>query len=84
MVFVSVSFASSALLEGISRGVPCIVVRECNVEDYVPFDHHVVPVRDVAGALELIDDFTDRGHLLNLREKQSRWLEGVTVFPDDV
>lgn len=35
LVFLSVTVGSSALLEGMGRGIPCITVRETAAEDYV-------------------------------------------------
>jgi hypothetical protein len=46
MVFVTVSLGSSALLEGLGRGIPCMIVRAMKVEDYTALDPEWFPIGD--------------------------------------
>jgi tetratricopeptide (TPR) repeat protein len=53
MVFVTVSFGSSALLEGMSRGIPALIVRNFPVADYTTIDTQIVPAKTTG---EIIDE----------------------------
>lgn len=47
MIYMTVSYGSTALLEGLSRGIPCMIVREVAVEDYTGIDSAFVPIAKV-------------------------------------
>ncbi len=54
MLFVSVSMGSSALLEGLSRGIPGLVVRDFPVRDYTTLDADTFPTGRVGEMLDTI------------------------------
>lgn len=68
MLFVSVSMGSSALLEGLSRGVPGLIVRDFRVRDYTTIDEEAFPVRSSHDALEVIESCARPDGLAKLLE----------------
>lgn len=54
MVFASVSMGTSALIEGLTRGIPGFVVREFPVRDYTTLDAEAFPIVPAAEAMELL------------------------------
>jgi hypothetical protein len=50
LVFATVSLGSTAIYEGMSRGIPGMVVRDFDVSDYTTLGDKTVPVVDVPGA----------------------------------
>ena len=46
MIYLTISFGSTALLEGLGRGIPCMIVRDFPVEDYTGIDSTSVPIGD--------------------------------------
>ena len=73
MIFVCISQSSSALLEGVARGVPGLTVKEINTADYVKLDQNYFPSTDVNSALSLIDSFANLNNLENLWHSQRIW-----------
>lgn len=53
-LFVSISMGTSALLEGLGRGIPGIVVRDFPVRDYTTLDPDAFPTITTEEALELV------------------------------
>jgi hypothetical protein len=58
MVYVSISMGSSALLEGLSRGVPGLIVRDFPVRDYTTLDDDAFPTGPVEKMLKLVASCT--------------------------
>lgn len=58
MVYASVSMGTSALVEGLSRGIPGLIVREFPVRDYTTLDAETFPILSAASATELIETCT--------------------------
>lgn len=54
MVFASVSMGTSALIEGLTRGIPGFVVREFPVRDYTTLDAEAFPILPATEAMELL------------------------------
>lgn len=54
MVFASVSVGTSALIEGLSRGIPGFVVREFPVRDYTTLDEETFPIVPSAEAMKVL------------------------------
>ncbi len=80
MIFLTVSLASSALLEGIGRGVPAMVVREGPVEDYVAIDPAVVPAVPPDVILSEIEACCSGEKYEALRKLQADWFRAETHF----
>lgn len=69
-VMVSVSVGSSALLEGASRGIPGVLVRNGFARDYLATGEGGVRPMEVAKALDLVADVTHESAWLDLRNRQ--------------
>lgn len=76
MIFISVSLLSAALMEGLGRGIPCMVVREAPVEDYLQIDSIEVPIGTVELITMEIIRCLDHSYLKLLIERQLRWYRG--------
>jgi len=70
MIFVSVSFGSSALLEGISRGIPGMIVRDFHVEDYTLLDPQYIPTGKSDVIIEEIKRCMDYGYRKKMIDRQ--------------
>lgn len=70
VLFVSVSMGTSALLEGLSRGIPGLVVRDFPVRDYTTIDAEVFPTGSTELMLDVIASCTDPGGLRALLDAQ--------------
>jgi tetratricopeptide (TPR) repeat protein len=55
MLFASISMGSSALLEGLSRGIPGLVVRDFPVRDYTTLDERAFPTGTAPEMLAVIE-----------------------------
>jgi hypothetical protein len=73
MVYVSVSFGSSALLEGISRGIPAMIVRDFKVEDYTLLDPEYTPTGASDEIVEEISRCLDYDYRMRLIQKQTQY-----------
>jgi hypothetical protein len=82
MIFLTVSLGSATILEGIGRGIPSMVVRETEAEDYINFDRSCVPVGTVDQIIENLRGCADRTILNELTVKQIEWLERELHFTD--
>jgi len=74
MVFVSMTYASSALLEGITRGVPALVATKQQVENYVPVAGSPIPVVSPRAAWDVLIALLEPGAYDALSEAQRVWL----------
>lgn len=55
MLFASISMGSSALLEGLSRGIPGLVVRDFPVRDYTTLDERAFPTGTAQEMLAVVE-----------------------------
>ncbi len=81
MVYVSVSFGSSALLEGISRGIPAFVVRNFSVEDYTLLDPDYIPTGTTKEIVSRIGKCVDYNYRIKLINRQIRYFCKQTGVP---
>jgi hypothetical protein len=79
LIYISVSFGSSALLEGLGRGIPCMVVREGCVEDYTGIEAPV-PIGDVEFILRTLCKCQDPVELDEMTRQQMAWYRMETDF----
>jgi hypothetical protein len=70
MILISVSYGSSALLEGIGRGIPAMIVRDFKIEDYTTIDTTSVPTGSTDYILQEIINCTDYEYRRQLIQKQ--------------
>lgn len=73
MIFVCISFASTALLEGIARGIPCMIVRETEVLDYAYVDSSVVPTGSADYVIDTILKCANEAGYNSLVARQQQW-----------
>ncbi|SMY00929.1 tetratricopeptide repeat protein [Brevibacterium antiquum] len=69
-IFVSVTVGSSALLEGVTRGIPGLIVREGFARDYLATGDDLFENLGLGEAVSLIGRMTDRAAWTNARDKQ--------------
>jgi hypothetical protein len=84
MVFLFPGQLSSALIEGIERGIPCVIVREDEtIEDHLGFDiPPCVPMGGVAAILEEIAQCQDPIYRQELVDRQVSWCETQVRWRD--
>lgn len=70
MLFVSISMGTSALIEGLSRGIPGIVVRDFPVRDYTTLDEDAFPTGSVTEMLTVVAACTEPDGYLQLLERE--------------
>lgn len=92
-LFVSLSVGSSALLEGGTRGIPGLVVREGFARDYLATDESLFQALSVSEAVEMIDTLAEAEAWTSNREALMAALarelatepkEEVAAFPSSV
>jgi hypothetical protein len=81
MIYLSIDYGSTALLEGIARGVPCMIVREQPIVDYTLLSEAVVPIGDAEAIWACIGRCRDPAHYERLARSQIDWLTAETT-PD--
>lgn len=81
MVFVSVTLGSSALMEGLGRGIPCMIVRTVDIEDYTTIDPARFPVGDVAKVIAELERCRDSKVLEDMTREQLAHYRAECVFP---
>lgn len=74
-VFVSLSVGSSALLEGLTRGIPGFTIEGGAARDYVAADEGVVQAYDLDAAVGLLRRLTLRAEWEDYRKRQTVALE---------
>lgn len=72
MVFASTSMGTSALIEGIARGIPGFIVREFHVRDYTTLSEDSFPILSVAGAIDLLKRASTAEGYTGLIEEEQR------------
>lgn len=83
MIFVTISFGSTALLEGLGRGIPCMIVRETPVEDYSAIDPTHIPVGSIELVTGEIQKCRSHEYLKLLATRQLAWYARQTSFSPD-
>lgn len=81
-LFVSISMGTSALLEGIGRGIPGLVVRDFPVRDYTTIDPRAFPTIPTAAALELVDSCTTATGWQALLDRETAYYSAELVHAD--
>jgi hypothetical protein len=70
MLFVSISVGSGALLEGLARGIPCVIVKDFPAREYLALAPDVIPTGPVDEILEIVKACTESGGLTRLTRQQ--------------
>ncbi len=81
MIFSTISLGSTALLEGIGRGIPGLIVREFPVVDYTALDAKYLQVGDTDFVIGQIRSCADPAYYHMLAEQHLRWYKTETSFP---
>jgi len=84
MIFLTVSLGSTALLEGIGRGIPGLIVREFPIVDYTALDAEHFQVGDTDFVIGQIRSCADPAYYHMLAERHLRWYKTETNFPRGV
>lgn len=69
-LFVSISMGSSALVEGLSRGIPGVVVRDFPVRDYTTLDDKAIPTGPSREILDVVASCFEPGRYEQLLENE--------------
>ncbi|GGE00184.1 hypothetical protein [Rhizobium anhuiense] len=81
MIFATVSFGSTALLEGIGRGIPALIMREFPVSDYTALNAEHSQVGDLEFVMKQIRACEDQSHYEMMVQRNLNWFETETYFP---
>jgi hypothetical protein len=68
------------LLEGLSRGIPCMIVREVPVEDYTDIDPAFAPIGNVEEIVAQIERCKDPVEYDALTQRELIWYAQETDF----
>jgi hypothetical protein len=79
MIFATINYGSTALLEGIACAVPCVIVREQNVTDYVILSDGIVPTGNAEFIWSVIKQCRDKEYYNSLLQKQISWFTNQTL-----
>lgn len=79
MIFLSISLRTSALLEGLGRGIPCMIIKEGNVEDFSDIDPAYIPIGSVQSIVGELSRCTYHQYLKMLTERQLAWYRSRIV-----
>jgi hypothetical protein len=82
MIYMTVSYGSTALLEGLSRGIPCMIVREVPVEDYTGIDPAFAPIGKVEDIVAQVERCKNPADYDVLIRRELIWYEQETDFGD--
>jgi len=82
LIFLGVSYASTALIEGISRGIPCMVVRETGVEDYCDLNSSAIQIGSVDEIVRTLHRCQEQEFFKALIAKQIDWYHKEIEFND--
>lgn len=80
MIFLSIGFGSTAILEGIGRGIPGMIVRDFRVEDYTDIDPLYVKTDTVDAIVTEIQRCSDATYMQFLAQSQVNWYRHITDF----
>ena len=78
MVFLSISHASTALLEGIARGIPGMIIRDVPIDETPHYDPEFIPCLTSDHALEFITNLNSEEAMKTLIARQKIWFEQET------
>ncbi|MEP3635843.1 MAG: hypothetical protein ABJN14_01100 [Paracoccaceae bacterium] len=78
MIFVSISATSTAILEGISRGIPGMVVRDQPINETPNYDPDYIPRLKSSEFSEFLSKLNSRIAWEELRDQQLTWFENET------
>jgi hypothetical protein len=70
MLFVSISVGSGALLEGLARGIPCVIVKDFPAREYLALAPDVISTGPVDEILEIIEACTESNGLTRFTQQQ--------------
>lgn len=77
MIFASATIPSTALLEGICRGIPAVMLRDTPAFDHVPIDADAIPILGAEGCSELLASLRDHQRYSELADRQAEWLRSI-------
>jgi hypothetical protein len=78
MVFMSISMTSTAILEGIPRGIPGVTVRDVLIDETPYYDPEFVPRLTSDKVVGFIENLNSKAAMDDLRERQRTWFERET------
>lgn len=84
LVYGSISVGSTALIEGVSRGVPGLIVREGAARDYLALEQGSLPVFDTASAVQWLQGLSVGEVWRSTRQEQFEWLSRELTAPVDL
>ena len=70
MVYVSISVGSGALLEGLGRGIPCVIVKDFPAREYLALGHGVIPTGPTRDTLRIIRSCSNVDRMRAFRQMQ--------------
>ena len=83
-LFVTISMGSSALIEGLGRGIPGLIVRDFSVRDYTTMDEETFPIGKAPAMLEVIKSlFEPNGYQHLLKSELGYYEAEVQVLSPD-
>lgn len=80
MTFLCISQSSTALLEGVGRGIPGLFINEIDAYDPVKLDKIYFPALHTEKALQIIDSFNDPEKYKEYWHNQSGWFGKYAKF----
>jgi hypothetical protein len=80
MIYMTVSYGSTALLEGLGRGIPCMIVREAAVEDYTGIDPAFAPIGNVEEIVAQVERCKNPADYDALTRRELIWYAQETDF----
>ncbi|MEO1141896.1 MAG: hypothetical protein AAFW66_06075, partial [Pseudomonadota bacterium] len=78
MVFMSVSFTSTAIFEGISRGTPGAIIQESPYEETPYYDPEFIPRVEPSKLTQFLESLNSRENWQKLRFGQMDWFKKET------
>lgn len=79
MVFMAISATSTALLEGIARGIPAVVVRDIPIEETPHYPPVIIPCLPSANLGNFLADLNGKAAWDALRDRQYAWFRSETA-----
>jgi hypothetical protein len=80
MVFLCVTQSSAAILEGVSRGIPGLIVKDKETLDYLELDQRFFTSMGVTETLMILDTFCEPKKFEAFWERQRHWFNNYTNF----
>ena len=82
MLYVTASMGSSALLEGMCKGIPGFIARETVVSDYTPLSEARQQVGSVGFVIRQLNACGDGDYYTKLANRNLEWMRTETDFPN--